>query len=174
MDSDLYYAVTTDNLHGLKDLWRRLSVGDQRTPTASTVLHLALHAKKHDLTKATDNYGWTVFHYVAFNDLYTIVEYLVGADKSMGYRTDDKYKRTALHVAAYKGNVRVTQKLLEYYPDCWDIVDGKGQNMLHIAVNKDRKEMIRFILLQGRKTSNALLIQRDNDGMIKTFIAGNA
>lgn len=54
--------------------------------------------KKKDLMKVADNYGWTVYHYVAYNDLHTIVEDLVRADKSVGYLSDKEYKRTPLHV----------------------------------------------------------------------------
>ncbi|KAL1804301.1 hypothetical protein ACET3Z_032948 [Daucus carota] len=120
--------------------------------------------KHRDLIHRRDDNGWTVFHYVACNDLYTIVENLVGKDKSVGYLRDNKYKRTALHVAAYKGNVRVMEKLLQYYPSCWDMVDKNGQNIMHIAVEQNRKEVIRYILSQGCKAYRNLLMQRDKDG----------
>ena len=39
--------------------------------------------KNKDLIKVQDNYGWTVFHYVTYNDLYTTIEVLAGAGKSV-------------------------------------------------------------------------------------------
>lgn len=41
MDPDLYETVVKDDIHMLKEMEKRLSIGDQRTPTNSTVLHLA-------------------------------------------------------------------------------------------------------------------------------------
>ena len=105
----------------------------------SECVKLLMDKDKYFIYGQDDN-GWTVFHYVACNNLYTIVENLVGGDTSAGYLRDNKYKRTALHVAAYKGNVRVMEKLLQYYPSCWDMVDKNGQNIMHIAVEQNRKE----------------------------------
>lgn len=101
--------------------------------------------------KVADNYGWTAYHYVACNDLYTIVGDLVHANKSMCYLADKDYKRTGFHIAAYRGNVRVMKEFLKYFPDSWEIVDGSGRNILHIAVEQGRKEVIRFILSQAGK-----------------------
>lgn len=117
-----------------------------------------------NLVKVADNYGWTAYHYVAYNNLYKIVKDLVGADKSVGYLVDTDYKRTALHLASYRGNVRVMKELLKYFPDCWEIVDGAGRNIFHIAVEQNRKEVMRFILSRGFVASNTLLTKRDREG----------
>ncbi|WOH16483.1 hypothetical protein DCAR_0936038 [Daucus carota subsp. sativus] len=144
-------------------------------PHGSTALHGAtmndaghetvklLLERNKALIKVPDKHGWTVFHYVALNDLHAIVEDLVRVDKSVGYLVA-LFERTPLHVAAYEGNVNVMKKLLEYYPDTLDIVDSRGQNILHIAIWQDQKEVIRFILSQGREGITDLLIQRDKKG----------
>ncbi|KAK1401288.1 hypothetical protein POM88_000893 [Heracleum sosnowskyi] len=147
-------------------------------PEGRTALHAALLDegglacvkvllnKNKALTKVVDNYGWTAYHYVAYNNLDTIVEALVGdgADKSVAYLQDNEYKRTALHVAACKGNLRVLKKLIEYFPDSWEIEDGSGRNIFHIAVEQNRKEVIDFIMSRGFETSNNLMTKRDNNG----------
>lgn len=121
--------------------------------------------KNKDLIKKADDYGWTAFHYVAYNDLHTIVEDLVVADKFVGHRTDKYHGRTALHIAAYQGNVRVMKKLVEYYPDSWEIVDCHGNNILHITVEQNQKEVIKFILSQlNCKEINNLLIRKNKEG----------
>ncbi|KAL1804306.1 hypothetical protein ACET3Z_032953 [Daucus carota] len=56
------------------------------------------------------------------------------------------------------------EKLVEYFPDCWEMVDGNGQNILHIAVEQERKEVIRYILSQGCEAYSSLIIQRDKHG----------
>lgn len=109
--------------------------------------------KKKDLIKIADGYGWTAFHHVAYND-HTIVEDLVVADKPVGHQVDKCHGRTAFHVAAYQGNVRVMKKLVGYYPDSWGLIDQDARNILHIAVQQDQKEVIKFILSQGRKEMN--------------------
>ncbi|KAK1400891.1 hypothetical protein POM88_000496 [Heracleum sosnowskyi] len=128
--------------------------------------------KNKDLLKVPDEYEWTAFHYVAYNNLHTIVDDLVGEDKFVAYLPDKKDKRTTLHVAACKGNICVMKKLVEYFPDCWEIVDGKGQNILHIAVEQDQKEVIRYILSEGCKANNNLLIQSEGFKLIRIATLG--
>ncbi|KAL1802554.1 hypothetical protein ACET3Z_031201 [Daucus carota] len=74
------------------------------------------------------------------------------------------YGRTPLHIAAYTGNVGVMRSFVQHFPDCWEITDGSGRNILHIAVEEDRKEVIDYILSRGFKASNNLLTKRDNSG----------
>ncbi|KAK1400687.1 hypothetical protein POM88_000292 [Heracleum sosnowskyi] len=123
-----------------------------------------LLAHKRDLMNVSDDYGWTVYHYLAYNDLHKIVHDLVSVDKSVGYRTDKEHKRTPLHVAAYEGKLNVMKELKKYFPDSLETVDGNGQNILHIAAEKEREEVISFILSLGFETCNNLLIQKDKNG----------
>ena len=94
-----------------------------------------------------------------------MVNFLLQLDKSVAYLKDKKYERTAIHVAAYKGHDIVLKVLLEYLPDDWESVDGNGQNILHIAVMQDQKNLIGFLLSGILKfdIKNALLIQKDKD-----------
>ncbi|KAK1400684.1 hypothetical protein POM88_000289 [Heracleum sosnowskyi] len=120
--------------------------------------------EKKDLMNVSDDYGWTVYHYLAYNDLHKIVPDLVSVDKSVGYRTDKEHKRTPLHVAVYEGKLNVMKELIKYYPDSLETVDGNGQNILHIAAEKEREEVISFILSLGFETCNNLLLQKDKNG----------
>lgn len=120
--------------------------------------------KKKDLIKVADNDGWTVYHYVAYNDLPTIVEDLVRVDKSVGNLSDKEHKRTPLHVAAYEGKADVMAELISYFPDSWEIADGNGKNILHLAVEKDQQVVINVIFSLDFVKWNNLLIQRDNEG----------
>nr|XP_017226247.1 PREDICTED: ankyrin repeat-containing protein At3g12360-like isoform X3 [Daucus carota subsp. sativus] len=87
-----------------------------------------------------------------------------GHDKYVAYHKDKMYGRTPLHIAAYTGNVGVMITFVHHFPDCWEITDGSGRNILHIAVEEDRKEVIDYILFRGFKASNNLLTKRDNSG----------
>lgn len=120
--------------------------------------------KNKGLMKITDNYGWTAFHYMAFNNIHGIVKRLVRIDKSVGYLVDTEHRRTPLHIAAYEGNLLVMKELVKYFPDSWDMVDGNFQNILHIGVQQRRLRVIRYILSSGFEMRNKLLIQRDKEG----------
>lgn len=111
-----------------------------------------------------DNYGWTAFHYAAFNNIHGIVKRLVRVDKSVGYLVDTEHKRTPLHVATFKGNMLVMKELVKYFPDSWDMVDGNFQNILHIGVQHRHLSVIRYKMSSGLETRNKLLIQRDKEG----------
>ncbi|KAL8157555.1 uncharacterized protein LOC141714195 [Apium graveolens] len=129
---------------------------------------LLLSKGNTNLVEVQDDNGWTAFHVVAYNKLYEIIEVLVDAEadagnKSAGYKLD-KEKRTAFHIAARVGAVGVMDELLKYYPDSWEMVDGMGRNVLHIAVEEKDKWLIIFILSQGSTTGNSLFSQRDHKG----------
>ncbi|XP_061363800.1 ankyrin repeat-containing protein At2g01680-like [Gastrolobium bilobum] len=47
----------------------------------------------------------------------------------------DNQGSTALHIAAYCNHRSVMSMIIKYYPDCSEIVDNKGWNALHYAVN---------------------------------------
>lgn len=132
------------------------------------LLLIKLLKKNTNLVEAQDDYGWTVFHFAAYKDFHRIVRLILAKEKYVGNQSVvyklDKKGRIAFHVAAYEGAVRVMKVLLEYYPDSWEIVDGTGRNVLHIAVEKNQRRVITFILSQGSATSNNLLNQRDNEG----------
>ncbi|KAK1401184.1 hypothetical protein POM88_000789 [Heracleum sosnowskyi] len=123
-------------------------------------LKLLLDKNKH-LLRAADMHGWTVFHYVAYYNLDTLVDDLASADKSLAYLVDKKYKRTALHVAAHQGNVRVMKEIIKHFPDSLGMLDARGENVFHIAAEKRQKEVIKLILSRGYKASSNLLIQRE-------------
>lgn len=42
---------------------------------------------------------------------------------------------TALHIAAHQGDDDIMKELLKYCPDCCELVDKRGWNALHFAVN---------------------------------------
>ncbi|KAI8567208.1 hypothetical protein RHMOL_Rhmol02G0102900 [Rhododendron molle] len=69
---------------------------------------------------------------------------------------------TALHIAAAHGHVSVIEKLVSSNPDCWEMVNSKGQNVLHIAVDMNKESVIKFIL--AKSWVGQLINQKDNEG----------
>ncbi|XP_059629856.1 protein ACCELERATED CELL DEATH 6-like [Cornus florida] len=93
----------------------------------------------------------------------TAVKQLLDLDKSVAYlaaKTDDN--KTALHLAASQGHLDIMKELFSYCPDCWEMTNTKGQNILHIAVEHDKYEIIEFIL--ENSFSNSLRNQKERDG----------
>ncbi|KAF7112966.1 hypothetical protein RHSIM_RhsimUnG0174300 [Rhododendron simsii] len=70
-------------------------------------------------------------------------------DKSAAYVTANNDEgNTALHRATAKGDTKVMIELLSKCPDCWEMVNGKGQNILHIAADLERDEATEYISKQ--------------------------
>ncbi|CAL5413450.1 unnamed protein product [Camellia sinensis] len=88
---------------------------------------------KPALNKEASAYGWTLLHYAARFGYVLRARDLLNADKSVAYIADKDDKNTALHLAASQGYVRVIEELIAHCMDCWEKVDGRGQNILHIA-----------------------------------------
>ncbi|XP_058212035.1 ankyrin repeat-containing protein At5g02620-like [Rhododendron vialii] len=125
----------------------------------------ALLEWKKDLIKQADEYGWTPLHYAACNESGegSVME-LLAMDISVAYitTTNKDGLETALHIAAAHGHVSVIEELLIYNPDCWEMVNSKGQNALHIAVDMNRDSVIRYIL--RKSWVGQLINQKDNEG----------
>ncbi|XP_028082422.1 protein ACCELERATED CELL DEATH 6-like [Camellia sinensis] len=54
------------------------------------------------------------------------------------------------------------QELISQCPDCWEMVNHKGQNILHVAVENEKKMVIKFIL--KNYSLSGLINQKDVDG----------
>lgn len=106
--------------------------------------------------------GRTALHVAALKDftgrsareLLELKEDLINQEDVRGW--------TPLQYAACSGNVPVMKVLLDHQPDCWEIVDKKGRNILHIAVNKNMKSMI--ICLLNEPWVGHLINQKNNEG----------
>uniref|UniRef100_A0A5B7AUZ0 PGG domain-containing protein n=1 Tax=Davidia involucrata TaxID=16924 RepID=A0A5B7AUZ0_DAVIN len=116
-----------------------------------------------DLVKKADIYGWLPLHYAARMNNVPSVRQLLDKDKSVAYlKADEDNEMTALHVAATQGHVDVIEVLISECPGCWEIVNSRGQNILHIAVKHKKKKLIKFILKNSSLES--LINQKDDDG----------
>ncbi|KAI7981774.1 Protein ACCELERATED CELL DEATH 6 [Camellia lanceoleosa] len=119
---------------------------------------------KQDLIKEADEYGWTPLHYAARCRNVEGVRQLLKKDKSAAYITtaDKDDKKTALHIAVVEGFKSVMKEILLQCPDCWEMVNGKGQNVLHVAMDMGEKGAIEFI--KDNPWSSHLKKQKDIEG----------
>ncbi|KAK3008592.1 hypothetical protein RJ639_014711 [Escallonia herrerae] len=118
---------------------------------------------KPSLVKETDLHGWTPLHFAARFGYASIVSQLLEADKSLGYIADKDDKNTALHIAAGHGHIDVMREFFEHCPDCCEMVNARGRNFLHNAVEHEQKKAVTYILEQCA-IAISLTNQKDIDG----------
>ena len=72
---------------------------------------------------------------------------------------------TALHIAAHRGNQWMVDVILEYCPDCCELVDERGWNALHFVVNSSSRwaDIGAKYILENSSFSN-LLNEKDASG----------
>ncbi|CAH2068891.1 unnamed protein product [Thlaspi arvense] len=51
-----------------------------------------------------------------------------------------------IHMAAMKGHVEIVREFLERFPDLREILNGSGQNILHMAAESGRAKVVSYIL----------------------------
>ncbi|KAH7843026.1 hypothetical protein Vadar_011921 [Vaccinium darrowii] len=123
----------------------------------------ALLEWKPNLIKEPDAYGWTPLHCAARCGNVETVKKLLERDKSVAYiAANGDEGNTALHIAAAVGDVSVFEELLSYCPDCWEMVNSNGQNILHIAAYYERELATDFIFTRPWVTH--LINWKDNEG----------
>jgi ankyrin repeat protein len=90
---------------------------------------------------------------------------LLDKDRDVAYMKDTK-GRTALHIAAQRGNGGVMSYIVSRCPDCCELVDNQGWNLLHVASKIENQFMfdrIIKIILENWSLSN-LLNEKNVDG----------
>ncbi|CBI31377.3 unnamed protein product, partial [Vitis vinifera] len=92
-----------------------------------------------EFTYADEN-GWSPLHCAAYLDYVSIMRQLLDkSDKSVVYlRVKNDDNKTALHIAATRGNKRTAKLLVSRYPDCCEQVDINGNNALHLFMMQRR------------------------------------
>ncbi|KAF2320688.1 hypothetical protein GH714_030022 [Hevea brasiliensis] len=120
--------------------------------------------KNSSLTRDQDKEGWTPLHYASYFNLLPIVEMLLEDDNKSAAYIGDNYGKTPLHLAILNGNshLKVVEKIMSVCPDCCDLTDNRGRNVLHFAVESGSFKGMRLIT---EKPSLANLInQKDEKG----------
>ncbi|XP_027098018.1 protein ACCELERATED CELL DEATH 6-like [Coffea arabica] len=126
------------------------------------LMELILQKLPH-IIKRVDKFRWTALHYAAKFNHQDVVKLLLSAKRSMAYvaaRRDDS--KTALHVAVIEGHLGVVQELLSDCPDCWEKCTNKQQNILHLAVKYEQRDVLEFVLYYP--WASELINQKDKNG----------
>jgi ankyrin repeat protein len=144
-------------------------------PDGRTALHAAtltrnpeianvLLQRNEELISKPDTYGWTPLHHAALDGNVEGVKMILEIDYLLANITtgDNDGNKTALQIAVAVGEVQIVEEILSACPDCWEIVDSMGHNILHIAVVMEREKVIEYIFKMSWSTE--LIEQRDNEG----------
>ncbi|KAG8639564.1 hypothetical protein MANES_14G151600v8 [Manihot esculenta] len=115
--------------------------------------------KESGLAKIENDMGWTPLHIAAFEGCSSMVSTLLNKDKSIACITTGW---TALHIAALRGFKHVVNEIITKCPECCEITDDRGWNVLHFAVMSENDELLKMIL--ENSSLAYLIIGEDNAG----------
>ncbi|GMY30887.1 ankyrin repeat-containing protein At5g02620-like [Fagus crenata] len=145
-------------------------------PHGRTTLHAAvfcnnkemtdkiLRATGNSLIKKTDENGWTPLHWCAFLGSSSTTMLLLNVGREIAYLKDPK-GRTALHIAADQGNDVIIKDILQSCPNCCELVDKRGWNILHYAVSSSQYSAMKVVSrILGKSSFSNRLNEKDADG----------
>ncbi|XP_054776023.1 uncharacterized protein LOC129284537 [Prosopis cineraria] len=181
-ETPLYIAAERGYNEVIHTILEKSNSPNHRGPNGRTTLHAAIvHFEKlgkletlkklvlkiPSAIKEADENGWVPLHLAALETWRAddVAEVLLKQDRNTAYMRDNE-GRTALHFAAYCGNDSVIKKILEYCPDCFELVDHKGRNALHYA-GLDEKGILRSSWVANGILKEQLMNmqnEKDNDG----------
>ena len=122
--------------------------------------------KIEGISRKVDNKGWTPFHLAAYFNYGNIAKQLLDKDREVAYMKDTE-GRTPLHIAAHQGYcVDAMKVIVKRCPDCCELVDNRGWNVLHFAIKGGDfwcLERIMKIIEEKRSLSN-LLNEKNAEG----------
>ncbi|KAM7466502.1 hypothetical protein LguiB_014064 [Lonicera macranthoides] len=115
-----------------------------------------------DLVGQKDCNYQTPLHFVAHLGYADLVSSLLLSDKSIAYLKDHMGNK-AIHIAASRGHVLVLKEIMYRCPDSWDMTGFRSQNILHMAVENQQKNVIEYIL-EECPIIDALINQKNRFG----------
>ncbi|KAH9764603.1 ANK REP REGION domain-containing protein [Citrus sinensis] len=149
---------TTTSLFALIPSHTRLSHPMNRSVNISWVL------KKEKFDQRKRPTRLDSLHYAAYIDRFGFFGILIlRADKSAALIADKDRKMTALHLAAGQGNSWIARQIIDHCPECCELVDDRGWNVLHFA-------MVSFSIRQLKRLLNKypvvrnLIFEKDEKG----------
>ncbi|KAI9195864.1 hypothetical protein LWI28_018855 [Acer negundo] len=156
-ETPLYLTAERGYTELLKEILCNCSSPGDHGPYDRTALHVAVIRKDEDMVDTLlraetkihksklDQKGWTPLHFAAHFGYIEILRKLLSKDKSAAYKAGNG-RMTALHVAAGLGRVNIMQELISNCPGCCEIVDKRGRNVLHFALESRDRKAVKLIL----------------------------
>ncbi|PQQ13125.1 ankyrin repeat-containing protein [Prunus yedoensis var. nudiflora] len=120
------------------------------------------------IIREVDELGWTPLHYAALGRNLEATRVLLQLDSDASYILD-KSGLSALHVAAYAGCTKIMEEMIGCRPDTCDLLNDKGQTILHAAVLGEQINVVNYILKNPKLAG--LINEVDNDGNTPLHLA---
>ncbi|KAH9682284.1 ANK REP REGION domain-containing protein [Citrus sinensis] len=175
-ETPLYSAAARGHKKISAEILEKCPLAAHEGPNGKTALHAAVCSgsrgvpkllldvdEKKSLTRERDRRGWTPLHYAAYLNRYFISKCLLEADKSAALIADKDRKMTALHLAAGQGNIWMVQEIIERCPECCELVDDRGWNVLHFAMVSFSIRQLKYLLNECPVFRN-LIFEKDEKG----------
>ncbi|KAL6840745.1 hypothetical protein ACP4OV_029609 [Aristida adscensionis] len=157
-ESPLYMAAAAGSLGIVRVLLRAYRnaeeeedmpvLGSCTGPGGRTVLHAAVLTSNVELlqwnptlVKEVDDSGSTPLHYIASVGNVSAMKLLLRRDTSPAYVSDSN-GLFPVHIAAKMGYGQLIYELCRYCPDCDELLDSRGRNFLHIAVEHKKWKVV--------------------------------
>ncbi|XP_018825084.1 ankyrin repeat-containing protein At5g02620-like [Juglans regia] len=173
-ETPLYIATERNYEELVKEILHNCKSPAYDGPLGRTALHAAIIWDNREatdkilkkiggaITKKADQEGWTPLHLAAYLDQSNSTELLLGHDSQVAYMKN-KEGRTPVHIAAHRANERLMKMIIDRCPDCCELVDNRGWNALHFAVEANRPDSVVGLILENSSFSN-LLNEKDDEG----------
>ncbi|KAI3955349.1 hypothetical protein MKW98_018450 [Papaver atlanticum] len=111
----------------------------------SSLVYLLRH-----IVKEVDKNGRTALHSAVQFDNNEFLDAVMQVNPSVCY-VSDKDGMTALHHAAAAangdyGSINAIKKMIQHCLDCWEVLDNKGRNFLHVAAQNNNSDVLEYVL----------------------------
>ncbi|KAL6856975.1 hypothetical protein ACP4OV_018357 [Aristida adscensionis] len=122
------------------------------------------------LLTRVDSSGRTPLHVAIERGRLDVVELFLGGNKSIEQaHISNKHGLFPVHTATMMGNIRIIDELIKKCPDYFELVDHKGRNLLHCAVEHNQVQVVRYLC---RNNIFAMLLNAmDYDGNTPLHLA---
>ncbi|XP_066390897.1 protein ACCELERATED CELL DEATH 6-like isoform X2 [Miscanthus floridulus] len=126
-------------------------LGSSMGPGGRTVMHAAVLTSNEmirellqwnqALVKEVDDSGSTPFHYIASVGNISAMKLLLRRESSLAYSSDSN-GLFPVHIAAKMGYGQFIYELCRFCPDCNELLDSRGRNFLHIAIEHKKWKVV--------------------------------
>lgn len=97
------------------------------------------------------------------------VLFLLGTCLSDFYQSD-KNGDYPIHEASSKGHINIIKEFLRHCPDCLELQNNYGENILHVAAKCGKNNVVSYVLKQPM-TTKLIVNQKDKSGNTALHLA---